>query len=592
MYFSAKYYVRTKLRQLISVVLLLMACTLSEAQEIGFEGVSIIIDNSNIRLYNQSHALLIGVSKYQDSWPDLPGVKQDIYAVQTTLEQHNFNVVVLEDPKKQELDNAIGDFIAKYGQGAENRLLFYFAGHGHTINTSYGGKLGYIVPADAPNPHNNEANFQNRAIEMAQIEIYAKRIQSKHVIFIFDACFSGSLFATTRAIPEIISYKTTEPIRQFITSGTENETVPDKSIFREQFVNALTTDIADGNRDGFLTGTELGEFLQSTVTNYSYNSQHPQYGKIRNPMLDKGDFVFLVGGSSPVEKVVREEMSGEAGDPVLGDAVHVQAMGRIELDSEVEGILFLDGKELGEIRANTKIPINRVPTGEHLIEVKGRESWSRSVTIFKDQSTRLTISSTGKSASYGVARSGDFTDTRYNEEYKWVKIGSQIWMSENLSYQTTYGSWCLNDDESNCDKYGRLYSWEAAKIACPQGWHLPTDEEWKELEAALGMSPKQIDKTSYRGNGGEGGKLKEIGLEHWLAPNKGSTNTSGFSALPGGYRIDDGDFQSMGKCAIFWTATPHTKGFARNRELYHSRIDIFRDISNKTYGFSVRCVRD
>jgi len=289
MLFAAKYCdVNKMLRQVISTFLLLLTITISDAQEIGFAGVSINIDNGSIHLYSQSHALLIGVSEYKEAWPDLPGVKKDIYAVQSALEQHNFNVVIVDDPTKQELDNAIGNFIAKYGQGTENRLLFYFAGHGHTINTSYGGKLGYIVPSDAPNPNNNEANFQNRAIEMAQIEIYAKRI-------------SGSLFAMTRAIPEIISYKTTEPIRQFITSGTENEQVPDKSIFREQFVNALSTDIADGNNDGFLTGTELGEFLQSTVTNYSYNAQHPQYGKIRNPMLDKGDFVFLISGPEPME---------------------------------------------------------------------------------------------------------------------------------------------------------------------------------------------------------------------------------------------------------------------------------------------------
>lgn len=573
--------------QLFSISLLFSICIVSTAQQIGFESISIKIDNNYVQLYDQSHALLIGVSEYSDSWPNLPGVKKDIYAVQTTLEQHNFNVVLVENPTKTELDDAISNFIARYGQGTNNRLLFYFSGHGHTINTSYGGKLGYFVPTDAPNPNNNEATFQSKAIEMAQIEIYAKRIQSKHAIFIFDACFSGSLFALTRAIPQIISYKTSEPVRQFITSGTENEQVPDISIFRQQFITALMSDIADGNKDGYLTGTELGEFLQTTVTNYTYNSQHPQFGKIRNPMLDKGDFVFILSGNHSTNATLSETKV-----PTLGEAVALQTHGRIELNSEIGGKLYLDGKELGEITANTKIPINRVTTGEHLIEIIGNENWSRSITVYKNQSIKLiAISNKAASGGYELARNGGFTDNRNTEEYKWVKIGNQIWMAENLNYETLYGSWCIDDNESNCNKYGRLYNWDAAKRACPDGWHLPNDEEWKELERALGMSIEETEKTYYRGKK-EGGKLKATGLTHWKAPNRGSTNESGFSALPVGYRLSSGDFTSIGKCTLFWSSTEFGTAYARSRELYYNRSDIYRDYSNKANGFSVRCIKD
>ncbi len=575
------------MRQLFSISLLFSICIVSSAQQKGFERINIEIDNENVKLYNQSHALLIGVSEYSSSWPDLPGVKRDIYAVQTTLEQHNFNVVLVENPTKIELDNAISNFIARYGQGIDNRLVFYFSGHGHTINTSYGGKLGYFVPTDAPNPNINEASFQSKAIEMAQIEIYAKRIQSKHAIFIFDACFSGSLFALTRAIPQIISYKTSEPVRQFITSGTENEQVPDISIFRQQFISALMTDIADGNKDGYLTGSELGEFLQTSVTNYTYNYQHPQFGKIRNPMLDKGDFVFILPGNQ-----FRNATLSEAKEPALGESVALQTHGRIELSSEIEGKLYLDGKELGEITANTRIPINRVTTGEHLIEIIGNENWSRSITVYKDQSTKLTvISNRVASSEYELARSGGFTDTRHNEDYKWFKIGSQIWMAENLNYETLYGSWCIDDDEVNCGKYGRLYNWDAAKRACPDGWHLPSDEEWKELERALGMSIEETGKTSYRGKN-EGGKLKEAGLTHWKAPNKGSSNESAFSALPAGYRLNSGAFKSLGKCALFWSSTELGTAFALCRELYYNRSDVYRENSDKANGFSVRCIKN
>ncbi len=244
-----------------------------------------------VLLYKESHALIIGISNYTNGWPELPGVKKDVEDVKTVLESHGFNVVVKMDLDKVGLDQAFSRFISQYGGNPENRLVFYFAGHGHTVKTSYGEELGYIVPVNAPNPHRDVSDFQRQAVEMQQIEIYAKRIQSKHALFLFDACFSGSLFALSRAVPEIIGYKTAQPVRQFITSGSADETVPDESIFRAQFARALQGE-ADSDGDSYVTGMELGEFLQTTVVNYSRNAQHPQYGKIRNPNLDKGDFVF------------------------------------------------------------------------------------------------------------------------------------------------------------------------------------------------------------------------------------------------------------------------------------------------------------
>nr|VFK54837.1 MAG: WD40 repeat [Candidatus Kentron sp. TUN]VFK59935.1 MAG: WD40 repeat [Candidatus Kentron sp. TUN] len=127
---------------------------------------------------------------------------------------------------------------------------------------------------------------------MQRIEEYAIKIHAKHALFLFDSCFSGSLFNITRSAPKNISDKTGKPVRQFITAGSADERVPDRSIFREQFIAALKGE-GDMNKDGFVTGAELGEFLHTKVVNYSKGSQHPQYGKIRNADLDKGDFVFV-----------------------------------------------------------------------------------------------------------------------------------------------------------------------------------------------------------------------------------------------------------------------------------------------------------
>lgn len=153
-----------------------------------------------------------------------------------------------------------------------------------------GDALGYIVPADAPDPHVDLRRFRRVAMSMQRIEEYSLNIiDVRHVLFLFDSCFSGSLFAMTRAIPQHINYKTGKPVRQYITSGSADETVPDNSLFRAQFIEALNGE-GDVNGDGYVTGSELGEFLQQSVVNYSKGSQHPQYGKIRHRFLDKGDF--------------------------------------------------------------------------------------------------------------------------------------------------------------------------------------------------------------------------------------------------------------------------------------------------------------
>ncbi|MFH0801381.1 MAG: caspase family protein [bacterium] len=253
-----------------------------------------------VQLYKGSYALLIGVSNYTAGWPKLPGVLQDIEDVEKTLKSQGFEITVLKDPDSVHLVSGIKDFINRYGLEQENRLLIYFAGHGHTEKLAYGDEMGYIVPSDAPNPNVDKKGFKAKALDMQQFESFARIIESKHALFVFDSCFSGSLFAITRAIPEAISYKTSRPVRQFMTSGSADEAVPDKSVFKSQFIEGIGGE-ADSDKDGFVTGTELGNFLESRVVNYSNGCQHPQYGKIREQNLDKGDFVFQPGGKTPGE---------------------------------------------------------------------------------------------------------------------------------------------------------------------------------------------------------------------------------------------------------------------------------------------------
>jgi hypothetical protein len=268
-------------------------------------------DGNRIDLYRESYALIIGIDHYTAGWPDLPGVAKDIEDVKKEIMKQGFRVTVAKNLDRDKLLSTIEGFISKYGHDPENRLLIYFAGHGHTIKLATGVEMGYIVPADAPNPNMNDLGFKDKAIDMMRFDNFAQQIECKHVLFIFDSCFSGSIFALSRgAVPEVISYKTARPVRQFITSGSADEMVPDKSVFKSQFVSGIEGE-ADTDNDGFVTGTELGEFLLKQVVNYSKGTQHPQYGKIRNPNLDKGDYVFIVRMPEPKKVVPSPEVEQE-----------------------------------------------------------------------------------------------------------------------------------------------------------------------------------------------------------------------------------------------------------------------------------------
>ncbi|MBM3405010.1 MAG: hypothetical protein FJY10_08995 [Bacteroidetes bacterium] len=118
---------------------------------------------------------------------------------------------------------------------------------------------------------------------------------------------------------------------------------------------------------------------------------------------------------------------------------------------------------------------------------------------------------------------GTFTDSRNGTVYPTITLAGQTWIAENLNYPVP-GSWCYEDEEDNCVNYGRLYDWPAAKTACPAGWHLPSDAEWKKL-----ISHFPVDRV--------GGILKST--EYWERPNTGAIDSIGFAAIPAGSRDVD-----------------------------------------------------
>jgi uncharacterized protein (TIGR02145 family) len=187
--------------------------------------------------------------------------------------------------------------------------------------------------------------------------------------------------------------------------------------------------------------------------------------------------------------------------------------------------------------------------------------------------------------------------------YHIVRIGTQVWTSENLK-TTKYNDgtsiplvtdnsdwgnlnsdgfcWYDNDSISYKNDYGALYNWNAVNTGklAPIGWHIATDEDWNTLISYLG------------GDSAAGGKLKEKGTGHWAVPNIGATNESGFTAIPGGYRHRYGEFFEIGQSSNLWSSTNATSDYDYFRGIGYDYKNVSRGIYDKRFGFSVRCVKD
>jgi uncharacterized protein (TIGR02145 family) len=207
-----------------------------------------------------------------------------------------------------------------------------------------------------------------------------------------------------------------------------------------------------------------------------------------------------------------------------------------------------------------------------------------------------------------------------------VRIGDQTWMDGNLkairypdgssiplvedqtdwfNFSLYSQAYCWYDNYGAIGaQYGGLYTWPAAmnissgndiiqgeiQGVCPDGWHIPSDEEWKQLELYLGMSQAETESEGWRGDD-EGGKIKSEGTNVWEAPNTGATNESGFNALPAGYRDGAGYFNDLGTAARFWSSSK-SGDYALIRELDHSSSQIYRATNGLYEGNSVRCIKD
>jgi len=228
----------------------------------------------------------------------------------------------------------------------------------------------------------------------------------------------------------------------------------------------------------------------------------------------------------------------------------------------------------------------------------------------------LTASFTLYSCSSSTSSSGEddpeFIQDIDSHTYPVVRIGNQLWLGQNLS-TTRYrngdpipevqgesdwgtlnsGAWARYQHILQRDfDYGKLYNWHAVndpRGICPDGWKVPSDDDWKTLERHLGMSAQEANSSMRRGEGANvGGKLKSTSL--WESPNTGATNESGFNGGPGGRRLSSGLFDGVNRFGYWWTASEQNQAEAVYRSLFFREADVNRFYSDKKQGFSVRCI--
>lgn len=323
-----------------------------------------------VQLYGASHALVIGINDYTQGWPRLSNAIRDAELVAAELRKKGFEVTLKLDLSSADLKSAFEEFFVYKGEDPQARLFVWFAGHGHTENGE-----GYLIPADSPLPDAG-AEFRIKALSMRRFGEFVRLAGAKHALAVFDSCFSGTIFTTQRsAPPAAVTRATALPVRQFLSSGDENQQVSDDGRFRKLFIRALRgEERADANGDSYLTGSELGMFLTDRVTNLTENRQTPRYGKLRDEDYDRGDFVFLLPSPPAVAPKPRK----------------TETYAILSVDSNVIGArVLVDGREVG----TTDLADTEIPPGEHriMVEKQGYEPYSKKVSFVKGRAVTLYV---------------------------------------------------------------------------------------------------------------------------------------------------------------------------------------------------------
>jgi uncharacterized protein (TIGR02145 family) len=376
-----------------------------------------------------------------------------------------------------------------------------------------------------------------------------------------------------------------------------------------------------------VNGTDILHLVDEISSIHELSESNSNVEIYPNPMEFNGTIKFSV--SNPSECIIK--VLNVEGKTQIEENIHLESgTHTFDLNGLQVGVYFVDVISSNE-RKSAKLLVDKMGNSNPTIKHTGISQ------SFQTKSSKETIQMQYNEGDLMLFKgiSGDFSTVLTNvpnddatltfmfhgctdvdgNNYSTVTIDSQVWMAEDLKVNTypngipipnitdntewgnladnnTSDGYCFYDNNSDTD-YGALYTYAAAigndwtndnaegQGICPDGWHLPTNAEWSVLINYLG------------GANNAGGKLKETGTLHWQSPNIGATNEIGFTALPGGGRDDsDGSFYSITLFNAWWSATPDFDSYAWFYDVRTDETELYSSSSNKSYGLSVRCVKD
>jgi uncharacterized protein (TIGR02145 family) len=234
--------------------------------------------------------------------------------------------------------------------------------------------------------------------------------------------------------------------------------------------------------------------------------------------------------------------------------------------------------------------LNKAITGSRSVKFEGSETWSKNIVEGIDSTTYLTAKSTDEpsdTSNNGNDLHDNLYDSRDGKSYKIVEIGTQLWMAENLAFKADDGCWAYKNSNNKANKYGYLYNYETAKNVCPDGWHLPSDNEWEMLAEYINKQNGPF--SEYDNDWMELGKFLKS-KSGWYDYGNGN-DEFGFTALPSGYRGSSGSFSGVGDGGNWWSSTEKNSSRAWYRYLYYHQSKFGKYYDNKKSGQSVRCVK-
>jgi uncharacterized protein (TIGR02145 family) len=405
----------------------------------------------------------------------------------------------------------------------------------------------------------------------------------------------------------------------FTGSGMSNtvSTVEVQNLTQNTVLTLNGTDILElvtniGISDGFVTKGDLMIYPNPAASSCRIEFFNSRNGEVKIKLFDVSGKLLLQNEDHLPQGIHRYDLAGlktgmyvvKVSTPANSNSAQIisteMAAGQPSL--KYAGIT-LQSIQKAKLSALTNVIQMQYNAGEMLLFKGTSGIYSRVITLLPTQNQNV---------DFGFI---DCTDGDGNH-YPVVTIGTQTWMAENLKTHyyknssaipnvldgTTWSGlstgamcWYNNDSATYAATYGALYNWYAVDNSsglCPTGWHVPSDLEWQTLELSLGMSQSMLNLTGWRGTD-EGGKMKEAGLAHWNSPNTGATNTSGFTALPGGFRFyTNGGFIDIGNNGYWWSSTAYSATHTWNRVLHFNNNVVNRNTNSKKNGFSVRCVMD